>query len=66
MVLAIIHHTHINLGPNTRFRVLSSVLISHFQVTPGVDSVYISVACWVYLRQKCLYEHKLQLSDYNV
>ena len=44
------------------FLVLSSVLISHFQIT----SVYIVVARWMNLRKKWCLEHELQLSDYIV
>ena len=69
MVLAIflcdqfVHHAQINLCQNTPF--LSSVLISHFQVSSGFDSDYIAVVRCVSLRQKCQHEHELQLSECN-
>ena len=58
------HHTQINLCQNITcsFLVLSSVLISNFQIT----YVYIVVARWMYLRQKWCLGHELQLSDYFV
>ena len=42
------------------------MLISNSGLTSLFDSVYVVVLRWVNFSEKCLHEHELQLSDYNV
>ena len=65
-VCAVGQQMQINLCPNMYFGGLTKLLISHLQVAPLFDSVYICVECWINFRQNCYHNQDLQSSNYNV
>ena len=61
-----IHLKRMNLHPNSQLLDPQQRAYHTFLVPSWVNSVNVTVACWVNFIEKYLHVHELQLPDYNV